>query len=229
MSAIFEYECQVCVDGYDVITDYYPDEDPRDKRRAKRIGRLLLARSKRIRRFDLFKNTSSAFLEYATLTTEDGIKDFTNRYGPLYTPMKHTEPIVFNFSDVRAMRRMVKLWEMSNSTSDYSKLNRAVQKTLIDETLYDSPTGVTVELRLKEDPLSGSARLSILPHTLLHALWVQLVLAIDGNVSLRACVQCRKWFTLEAGRGRSDKEYCSDACRMRAYRKRKARPPGAKK
>jgi hypothetical protein len=38
---------------------------------------------------------------------------------------------------------------------------------------------------------------------------------------LRTCVQCRKWFTLEAGRGRSDKEYCSNACRMRAYRKRK--------
>jgi hypothetical protein len=40
-------------------------------------------------------------------------------------------------------------------------------------------------------------------------------------LNLRACVQCRKWFTLEAGRGRSDKEYCSNACRMRAYRKRK--------
>jgi len=222
MSAFFEYECQVCVDGYDVITDDDPDDDPRTKRRAKQIGRLLRARSKRLRRFDLFKIASSAFLEYATLTTEDGIKDFTDRYGPLYTLMKPTEPIVFMFEDIRKMHRMVKLWEMSNSTGDYSKLNRAVQKTLIDVTLPDSPTGVTVELRLKEDPLSASARLSILPHTLLHALWVQLVLAIDGNVSLRGCVQCRKWFTLEAGRGRSDKEYCSNACRMRAYRKRKA-------
>jgi hypothetical protein len=48
-----------------------------------------------------------------------------------------------------------------------------------------------------------------------------LILAIDGNLNLRSCVQCRKWFTLEAGKGRSDKEYCTNACRMRAYRKRK--------
>jgi hypothetical protein len=76
-------------------------------------------------------------------------------------------------------------------------------------------------LFLKEDPLSASARLCIRPHSLRDAIWAQLVLAIDGNVNLRGCVECRKWFTLEAGRGRSDKEYCSNACRMRAYRKRK--------
>jgi hypothetical protein len=85
----------------------------------------------------------------------------------------------------------------------------------------DFEPGVAVNLRLKENPLSASASLCIRPYSLLHALWAQLFLAIDGNLNLRTCVQCRKWFTLEAGRGRSDKEYCSSACRMRAYRKRK--------
>src|SRR5262249_40548289 len=66
-----------------------------------------------------------------------------------------------------------------------------------------------------------SPKLCIRPVTLQEALWTQLVLAIDKNVNLGACVQCRKWFTLEAGRGRPDKKYCSNACRMRAYRKRK--------
>jgi hypothetical protein len=81
--------------------------------------------------------------------------------------------------------------------------------------------GVPLELLLKKDPLSNSARLCIHPRSLWNALWVELLLAIDGNQNLRACVQRRKWFTLEAGQGRSDKEYCSNACRMRAYRKRK--------
>jgi hypothetical protein len=80
---------------------------------------------------------------------------------------------------------------------------------------------LSVELHLREDPLSASARLCIRPNSLAHALWAQLLLAIDGNANLAACVQCRKWFTMEAGHGRSDKEYCSNACRMRAYRKRK--------
>jgi hypothetical protein len=83
------------------------------------------------------------------------------------------------------------------------------------------PDGASVELLLKKDPLSASPKLCIRPVTFQEALWAQFVLAIDGNVNLRACVQCRKWFTLEAGRGRPDKKYCSNACRMRAYRKRK--------
>jgi hypothetical protein len=83
--------------------------------------------------------------------------------------------------------------------------------------------GVGVSVHLKEDPLDASARLCIRPTHLSDALWIQLAQAIDGSESLRTCVECKKWFTIKAGRGRSDKEYCSDACRMRAYRKRKGK------
>jgi hypothetical protein len=51
----------------------------------------------------------------------------------------------------------------------------------------------------------------------------ELAQAIDGSQSLRNCMVCKQWFTISAGQGRSDKEYCSDACRVRAYRKRKGR------
>jgi hypothetical protein len=47
--------------------------------------------------------------------------------------------------------------------------------------------------------------------------------AIDGSESLQNCVECERWFTISAGQGRSDKAYCSNACRMQAYRKRKAK------
>ncbi len=47
--------------------------------------RILQPRSERIRRFDLFKIGSSAFLEFAqTPPTEDGIKAFADRYGLLH-------------------------------------------------------------------------------------------------------------------------------------------------
>jgi hypothetical protein len=82
---------------------------------------------------------------------------------------------------------------------------------------------VGASVLLKKDPLSSGARLCIRPPDLRSALWAQLALAIDGHINLRSCVECRSWFTLEAGRGRSDKEYCSNACRMRAYRKRKSK------
>jgi len=261
MSALLEYECQVPRDGYEVITIEVPvpkDEDDASSRVIIEKWRVLQPRSERTRHFDLFKVSSCAFLEFAQMpATEDGIKDFADRYGPLepdkvkrrrtlverltvgdllefdgesfdlalgdnaqlLEPETERRPfgrdIDWWSTRIRDMHRAVELWEMSKSTGNFSKIIRRVQKNFMH------PDGASVQLLLKEDPSSASARLCIRPHSLLHALWAQLVLAIDGKLNLRACVQCRKWFTLEAGRGRSDKEYCSNACRMRAYRKRK--------
>jgi hypothetical protein len=227
MSALLEYECRVPVDGYEILTIEEPEPEDDGTSFGVVFGtrRILQPRSERSRRFDLFKVSSSAYLEFAqTPTTPDAIKDFADRYGAL-VPDNGTEPIQFgrNISTwsmyIRDMQKIIELWKMSRMTGDFRKIIRTVQKQLMFPATFGP--GVPVQLLLKEDPLSASARLCIRPDSLLHALYSQLLLAIDGNVNLGTCVQCRKWFTLEAGRGRSDKQYCSDACRMRAYRKRK--------
>jgi len=218
MSALLEYECRVSVGGYDVITI----EDPSWP--GKKI-RVLRPRSKRTRRFDLFEFNSSAFLEFAqTPLTEDRVKDFADRYGllaeddPGYDYECWGRDISLWFGNIRRMRRHVELWRKSTVTGDFSRIIREVRRSFAIDV---KPSGPPVALFLKIDPVSASPKLCIRPVTFQEALWAQLVRAIDGNLNLRACVQCRKWFTLEAGRGRSDKEYCSNACRMRAYRKRK--------
>jgi hypothetical protein len=232
MSALLEYECRVPVDGYEVITL----EETSEFRETSRVVRILRPRSKRTRRFDLFESSPSAFLEFAqTLPNEHEIIDLADRYGPLSPEdppdgLKNGQRIgVMDFyghrinswrGDIQRIHEPVELWKMSIRTGDFSKIIRAVQRPRPKD--HPHPTrGRPVELLLKEDSLSASARLCIRPATLFDALWAQLLLKIDGNANLSACVQCRKWFTLEAGRGRSDKEYCSNACRMRAYRKRK--------
>jgi hypothetical protein len=232
MSALLEYECQVPVDGYEVITFEEPEPeepDSEDEADASTLvivakRRMLQPRSERTRRFDLFEVSSRAFLEFAqTPDTLEGIKDLAERYGPLFPDEGATTQFgrdVFWWSrSIREMRRTVELWETSKKTGDFSKILRVVQKKYVHPA--DWEPGVAVNLRLKEDPQSSSARLCIRPYSLLHAFWAQLLMAIDRKENLGACVQCRKWFTLEAGGGRSDKEYCSNACRMRAYRKRK--------
>jgi hypothetical protein len=83
--------------------------------------------------------------------------------------------------------------------------------------------GIGANVLLKGDPQSGSPRLCLRPGHLRDALWIQLAFAIDGNASLVSCSECKTWFTISAGRGRSKKQYCNDACRMRAYRKRKGK------
>lgn len=65
-------------------------------------------------------------------------------------------------------------------------------------------------------------RIRLTPTGLLGALWLQFAFAVDGNIDYRQCSECQSWFEIAPGRGRPEKSYCSDACRMRAYRKRKA-------
>jgi hypothetical protein len=195
------------------ITRIFPD-----------VMKFLRPRSERMSRFDLFEVGPSAFLEFAqTPTTEEGIKAFANRYG-LMGPAEH---FVSHWLDawvlrIRAMERLVTLWEKSNRTGDFTKLIGLVERAPKELPLANlEKPQAGLQVLLKKDPRNATARLCIRPNNLYDALLAQLVLAIDGNLNLRACVVCRMWFTLEAGTGRSDKIYCSNACSMRAYRRRK--------
>lgn len=78
---------------------------------------------------------------------------------------------------------------------------------------------VQTELLLEQDQL----RLLSVPKDLKSALWLQFAEAINGNKRYNQCVQCHNWFEVAPGVGRSDKRYCSDACRSAAYRERKTR------
>ncbi len=65
----------------------------------------------------------------------------------------------------------------------------------------------------------------VLCHTadhLLDAMWLQFARAIDGNKQYKLCPECGNAFEVHPEMARADKVFCSDACRMRAYRKRKS-------
>jgi hypothetical protein len=58
--------------------------------------------------------------------------------------------------------------------------------------------------------------------SLADALKIQLAMLIASDAILRQCTECSGWFIVTPGMGRREKLYCSDACKMRAYRSRKA-------
>jgi len=64
--------------------------------------------------------------------------------------------------------------------------------------------------------------LYIVPDGLIGALWLQFARAVERDARFRQCLECTTWFEVAPGRGRSDKQFCSTACRTRAYRKRQA-------
>lgn len=64
--------------------------------------------------------------------------------------------------------------------------------------------------------------LYFMPNSLIGALWLQFAQAIDGNKTYRRCDECRAWFELSPEVARTTKRFCSNACRVKAYRNRKA-------
>ena len=64
--------------------------------------------------------------------------------------------------------------------------------------------------------------LYIVPEGLIGALWLQFARAVERDAKFRQCPECGTWFEIAPGRGRTDKQFCSTACRTRAYRTRQA-------
>jgi hypothetical protein len=60
----------------------------------------------------------------------------------------------------------------------------------------------------------------VVPTTLHQALWCQVASWIKGGKPLQECIECKKLFVVNAKSPRSTLEFCSDACRVKAYRKR---------
>ena len=64
--------------------------------------------------------------------------------------------------------------------------------------------------------------LYIVPDGLIGAMWLQFARAVERDAKFRQCPECTTWFEVAPGRGRTDKQFCSNACRTKAYRKRQA-------
>jgi hypothetical protein len=77
-----------------------------------------------------------------------------------------------------------------------------------------------VSPRVLWQPRTGQRNLYLVPHGLIAGLWWQLARAFERDREFRRCIECGTWFEISGASGRSDKVYCSNACRTRVYRKR---------
>ncbi len=65
--------------------------------------------------------------------------------------------------------------------------------------------------------------LALCPKDLLQALWLQFALAVEARLQYEKCnlPGCDNWFESGTDTSHSNKRYCSDACRSKAWRRRK--------
>jgi hypothetical protein len=185
---------------------------------------------------------SGLFRTFAALS-DDAIATFASRYGWLGVPMVAAE-----LADGRELvGEPVSRWQaerdrMATSITIWDAL-RLGQPPCVYGGVYDAEAHALkpfdwehlghafdtaesaghlrtahVTLRPGNDrPLS----LQLVSDTLLAALWLQFAQAIHGNKDYRACGACGRFFELDPAVARTNRLYCSDACRSKAYRTRK--------
>jgi hypothetical protein len=129
------------------------------------------------------------------------------------------------------VERNDKFWKVENIVNndcrsyliDHAKKGDLMKPAMyfIQEWVNDHLAG-RVSPRLLWDP-GDDEPLSLyeVPHSLIGALWLQFAQAIHGQKKFRLC-ECGTRFEVAPDTARKDKVFCSDACRARAYRRRKA-------
>lgn len=82
---------------------------------------------------------------------------------------------------------------------------------------------VHTQARLATDAGTGRLTLEVMPNNLLGAIWLQFATAISENKEYRQCRECSQWFETTRDGGRVSRQFCSNACRSKAYRERQNR------
>jgi len=80
--------------------------------------------------------------------------------------------------------------------------------------------GLTASFALDD---AGNMSLTVCPQNLLQAMWLQLGRAVAEHKTYRRCAVCRDWFELSPEVARTNRRYCSVACRNKEYRDRQER------
>jgi hypothetical protein len=83
-----------------------------------------------------------------------------------------------------------------------------------------------LNLHLEIDNETGGVLGHAVAQNLQDLLWTQWGLSVLADTRHSQCAQCEKFFSIQPGSGRANKQFCSDACRMKAYRLRKLSSAG---
>ncbi len=196
------------------------------------------------------KECPGLFRQFAQLEAPEDYLQFANENGPLLSLERHGESLGHWKAQTGQMAFLVRyhqLWEAGDGSSivqlfrDWKKSDQAI--TLFSsnpnldpfafgtkEVLEAAPywTVKTVEKMLdgrlgvtsKYSPKRGFVP-SLKPEDLLAGLWLQAWIAIRRNKEFDHCENCFRFIPRSSGNARSDKKFCSDACRASSYRRRK--------
>jgi len=126
------------------------------------------------------------------------------------------EPVEIWQREIRALRAITDLWDSGKA--------RELVAHRITERLARTPFHLTA----RPDG-GGKIVLRYRPVLLIDAIWQQFAREVAGIITCAKCSapNCGRWFLRSAGR--SDRQYCSPTCRMRAWRRGENGQPEAQR
>jgi hypothetical protein len=232
----------VCTDGYEWKEVGRPSRFGSEK--------MLEPRGWRFRTYQPLKEFSALFLDFAALETEEDIRRFADRYGNLGVEVEPTvdaqgEPLEppedcvtevdrarYFRAVLRDLRRSDRLGTWEKAIADIRKYidlwDKVRSRTNGRDAMKELKDAIDVQLEIEElrvafvqDATTGAFSFQVEPRSLLGALWAQFALAVIDEKSFRRCKTCLRWFELAPELARTNRNYCSEACRSKAYRGRK--------
>jgi endogenous inhibitor of DNA gyrase (YacG/DUF329 family) len=198
---LFRFEWPVSVDGYQI-------------EKVEVIGAGLLgtetgettecvyAIGKETEIYEPLKQYTGLFYDFSeTEQNKTGILEFANRYGLL----KHgPNELDMWMRHIELMRRVINAWHSGAKIKGLIKV-----------------INIAMEVDARIDP--ETLEVHFWPRDLLSALWIQFGLAVSGQKQYRKCAWCGSAFEISPRVARTNRLFCSNACKQADYRDRAKR------
>jgi len=199
------------------------------------------------RTYDAFTVAPALFYAFAELEpTKESIKAFADEYGDVSEG--HSTLAEWKYK-IALLKAGIHLWDAVNAKDEdaiahhhlewnerglqrkgvlscyslpvesYSKRRLLKPASDLLSSLLNSHAGMSVYVTPRQIA-PGASGIYYQFTTLSDVLWFQFMTAVVENKQYRACKHCVRMFEVDAGR--SDKQFCSDSCRVKSLYRRKA-------
>ena len=147
------------------------------------------------------------------LNDERSIRTISLEEQPSETCQLYAEPAYVWIQKHYNMNQELEEWATTQASGDVERIDQ-------NRDIYNTQGG-SLTFQTRMDQATGQPYGSLIATSFQSMLDVQYGMLLVAGTATKQCEECPTWIAIAPGSGRPDKKYCSDACRMRGYRKRK--------
>jgi hypothetical protein len=179
------------------------------------LARVIEPRSDRMQVVNVLAIAPDLFVEFANINDSiDRLLAFLDNHGALY----HSAPMQIWICLFQAKRFQKVLSQFENDKKAGSKR----WLSSFEKFRPRLPFTDSGDLKVVPKIDSGEVQVWLEPPDLLSAIWLQFLLKAADDMTLTQCHSCSNLIAVAGSLGRSDKRFCSTACKQRDYRRREA-------